>query len=61
VAEGHLIATANRVEALGALFATHSMSLIPQKRIELALEAASHFCRGVGEPFHIECLHGESV
>lgn len=42
--------------ALGALHATKDMSLMPQKRIELALQAASHFCAGVGGPFSVETL-----
>lgn len=42
--------------ALGALHATKDMSILPQKRIELALQAASHFCSGVGGPFHVEVL-----
>lgn len=46
--------------ALGALYATKDMSMQPQKRIELALQAASHFCSGVNGPFHVEVLEGGS-
>lgn len=49
------IGSGNEV-ALGAMHATKDMSLIPQKRIELALEAAAAYCRGVRGPFVIEGL-----
>lgn len=56
VADGwDAIGSGNEV-ALGAMHATKDMSLIPQKRIELALDAASTYCRGVCGPFTVEVL-----
>lgn len=56
VAEGFdAIGSGNEV-ALGAMYATKDMSLIPQKRIELALQAASYFSAGVRAPFVIEVV-----
>lgn len=56
VAEGFdAIGSGNEV-ALGAMHATKDMSLVPQKRIELALQAASYFSSGVRGPFFIEEL-----
>lgn len=49
------VGSGNQV-ALGAIHATRNMSLIPSKRIELALEAAADFCYGVRGPFYIETL-----
>lgn len=56
VAEGFDAVGSGSSVALGAMYATRHMSLKPKKRIELALEAASHLCWGVGEPFYIESL-----
>ncbi len=56
VAEGFDAVGSGSDVALGAMYATKQMSLKPKKRIELALEAASHLCWGVGEPFYVESL-----
>jgi ATP-dependent protease HslVU (ClpYQ) peptidase subunit len=53
----HCIGSGGEV-ALGAMHATHMMSLKPYKRIELALQAAEAFCDGVQGPFVIDCLGG---
>lgn len=45
--------------ALGALHATRHLSLQPQMRLTVALEAAAKFCSGVGGPFVVESLEPE--
>lgn len=56
VADGFdAIGSGNEV-ALGAMYATRHMSLVPQKRLELALCAAADLCFGVRAPFTIEVV-----
>jgi hypothetical protein len=40
--------------ALGAMFATHHLNMLPEERIRLALQAATYHCRSVRPPFLIE-------
>lgn len=56
VAEGFDAIGSGCQVALGALHATQQMSLVPQKRLELALRAAADLCQGVGTPFTFEVL-----
>lgn len=45
--------------ALGSLFSTQDMGILPQDRIYLALKASAMFCPSVGSPFHLFSTTGK--
>ena len=51
--DGFIAMGSGREVASGALWATRNMKLSPEKRIRLAIGAASHFNSGVGGPIHV--------